>query len=178
MKTVMKLLLLTLLITIAGSTIAEYTSAQGLKIGYVNEQRIRTEYKDFSKAEEEYNLELKSWEEEATNKQTELQELLAEYDKQKLILSEDKKREKEAAIRTKQEDLDAYTRRIFGPGGTAERKEQELVTPILERISKVIEAIAIEENYDVIYTTSALVYIKPIFDITDKVLERLAEATE
>ena len=175
MKTMNKLLLFSLLMLLVAGITAESTKAQGLKIGFINEQRLRTEFKAFAKAEEEFNLEQKAWEDEATTKQTELQDLLTEYDKQKLILSEDKKREKEATIRTKQEDLDAYTRRIFGPGGTAERKERELLAPILEKVNKAIEAIAIEGNFDVIYTTAALVYIKPVYDATDKVLEFLAQ---
>jgi len=56
--------------------------------------------------------------------QTELEELTAEYEKQKLILSADKKKEREAAINAKKQAIDAYTKEIFGPAGTAERKKR------------------------------------------------------
>ena len=178
MKTFKKLILISFFALMVLSVFSTVTEAQGMKIGYVNEQRIRTEYKDFARAEEDYNLELKAWEDEGISKRTELEETLAEYEKQKLILSEDKKKEKEAAIRAKQEALDVYTRTIFGPGGTAERKERDLITPILEKANKAIEQVALEGNYDVVFSTNGLVYIKPIYDMTDKVLEQLDKIEE
>lgn len=178
MKTFKNLFFIVFACLLIISVMPTESSSQGLKVGFVNEQRIRTEYKAFARAEEEFNLESKAWEDEATAKQTELNDLLTEYEKQKLILSEDKKKEKEASIRAKQEALDAYTRQIFGPGGTAERKERELLTPILEKANKAIEQVSLEGNFDVVFSTSALVYIKPVYDITDKVLEQLDKIEE
>ena len=148
--------------------------AQGIKIGFVKDSDIEAKYKAWQRAQEQWNVERKSWDDEAQTKQTELQDMIDEYDRQKLILSEDKRNEKEAAIRTKQEDLDAFTRRIYGPGGTAEKKQSELIQPILENVSKAIEAVATEEGYDVIFTMqSGLGYINPSYDVTDKVIEKL-----
>ena len=103
------------LIALAGisffvSALPELVSAQGMKLGFVRDERIKDEYQAWGKAQEQWDLESKAWEDEALNKQTELQEMVDEYEKQKLILSEDKKREREAAIRTKEEALDAFTR--------------------------------------------------------------------
>ena len=174
MKTMMKLLPVIILLLVAFTAIPQ-VNAQGIKIGYVDDQRIVQEYKAFQKAQQEWDLEQKAWEEEAQTKQIEIQELLDEYDKQKLILSDEKKKEKEATIRTKQEALDAYTRQVFGPGGTAERKQQQLLVPLQDNVTKAIEAVAIEGNYDVIFTvtSSGLGYIKEIYDITEKVLAQL-----
>ena len=107
--------------------------------------------------------------------QQELRELTEEFEKQKLILSEEKKREREAAINAKREALDAYTRTVFGPGGTAERKQSQLLQPILENIQQAIEEVAIKGNYDVIFTLQSIAYIKDSYDVTDEVLSRLEE---
>jgi outer membrane protein len=153
------------------STVAQ---AQALKIGYVKDDQIRQGYKAWQKAQEQWEVEKKAWDDEAQAKQAALQELLDDYDKQKLILSEDKKKEKEAAIRVKQEDLDNYTRTIYGPAGTAEKKQQELLQPLLDKITKAIDAVANEGGYDIIFTMqSGLGYIKPVYDVTPKVLEQL-----
>jgi outer membrane protein len=155
-------------------TLSESVKAQQVKLGFVKDERIKAEYKAWKKAQDQWELESKAWEDEATAKQTELQEMSTEYEKQKLILSEDKKKEKEAAIRVKEEALDAYTRQIYGPGGTAERKHAELTQALIEKISKAIEAVAIEGDYDVIFTLqSGLGYIKETYDVTDKVLKYL-----
>lgn len=151
-------------------------SAQATKIGFVNDERIKMEYKAWTKAQENWEIEAKAWEDEAVQKQQDLQDLIDEFEKQKLILSQEKKKEKEAAINVKQNDLDEFTRRIFGPGGQAERKQAQLLQPLLENVTKAIEAVAIQENYDVIFTLqSGLGYIKESYDLTDNVLKYLDE---
>jgi outer membrane protein len=174
MKT--KFLLSSVLALMALLFAGQVSQAQGLKIGFVKDDVIKQDYKAWSKAQEQWDLETKAWEDEALAKQQELDDLQQEYDRQKLILSEDKRREKEAAISAKKDALDAYTRQIFGPSGTAERKHDQLIRPLLENVSKAIEAVAIEENYDVIFTLqSGLGYIKEDYDCTDKVLKYLEE---
>ncbi|MEW6049996.1 MAG: OmpH family outer membrane protein [Candidatus Zixiibacteriota bacterium] len=166
---------LILLFTLAlMASLAGTAGAQATKIGFVKDEEIKQGYKAWTKAQEQWELERKTWDEQAQTMQTELQELVDQYDKQKLILSDDKKKEKEAAIRAKQEALDAFTKQIYGPGGTAERKQQELIGPLLEKVSKAIEAVAVEGGFDVIFTMqSGLGYIKETYDVTAKVLEQL-----
>ncbi|MFQ5498496.1 MAG: OmpH family outer membrane protein [Candidatus Zixiibacteriota bacterium] len=155
---------------------APRVSAQGIKMGFIKDDRIKQEYKAWQKAQEQWELEAKAWEDEAQQMQTELKELEEEFDRQKLILSDDKKKEREASIRVKRESLDAYTRRVFGPNGDAERKQTDLLAPLLDNISKAIEAVAIENSYDVIFTLqSGLGYINESFDVTDKVLVYLED---
>ena len=155
--------------------LAPAVSAQGSKMGFVKEDRLQQEYKGWQRAQEEWETESKAWEDEAVTMQQELRELTEEFEKQKLILSEEKKREREAAINAKREALDAYTRTVFGPSGTAERKQSQLLQPILENIQQAIEEVAIEGNYDVIFTLQSIAYIKDSYDVTDEVLKRLEE---
>jgi outer membrane protein len=151
-------------------------SAQVVKMGFVKDADIQAGYKAWQRAQEQWDLEQKAWNDEAQAKEEELQTLLDEYDQQKLILSEEKRREREAAIRAKREALDAYTRQIYGPGGTAEKKNEDLTKPLYENITKAIEAVAVEEGYDVIFTMqSGLGYINPAYDVTQKVLDKLEE---
>ena len=152
--------------------------AQGLKIGFVKDSVIIAEYTVWQKAQEQWELEKTAWDEEAISKQDELIELQEEFDKQKLILSEVKKKERQAAINAKRDALDAYTRQVFGPNGLAERKYGELVEPLVENIQKAIEGVAVEGNYDVIFTLQSIGYIKDSYDVTDKVLNYLEELEE
>ena len=75
----------------------------------------------------------------------------------------------------KKQELDAFTSRIFGPGGEAERKNDALVKPLLEKINSAIEKVATEGNYDFIFNSAGLAYAKKDYDITDKVLKALEE---
>lgn len=174
MRTVSKLLLIAVAAIMAVVAFSSSTYSQGLKIGFIDDEKIKSNFKEWGRAQEQWQLEQKAWTDEANTKQDELNEMMDEYDKQKLILSDEKKKEREAAIQAKQDALDAYTRQIFSPGGTAEQKQMELIGPLLERVNKAIENVALAENYDVVFTLqSGLGYIRETYDITDKVLEEL-----
>lgn len=164
------------LVALVFPVVVDSVSAQGIKIGFVRDERIKKEFSSWVKAEEQWRAETKAWEDEAMAKQEELANMQDEYEKQRLILSEEKKREKEAALSTKQEALDAFTKQIYGPGGTAERKHAQLLEPLLQSISDAIEAIAVEGDFDVIFTLqSGLGFIKEQYDVTDQVIKYLEE---
>jgi outer membrane protein len=160
-------------------TVSDTARAQAMKIGFINDEKIKESYPEWARAQEQMNIEMKAWDDEAASKQTELDELVQDYDKQKLILSEDKKKEREAAIRAKRDALDAYTRQIYGPNGTAEKKQMDLIGPLLDKVNRAIQLVAEEGGYDVIFTLqSGLGYIKPTYEVTDKVLEQLEKIEE
>lgn len=157
---------------------APTASSQGAKIGFVNDEEIKLRYKAWQRAQEQWEVEKRSWDDESLSKKIELEDMLVEYDKQKLILSKEKRTEREAAIRTKKESLDAFTRQIYSPGGTAERKQEELIGPLLQNVTDAIKAVAIEENFDVILTLGSIGYIRETLDITEKVLDALEKIGE
>ncbi len=145
------------------------------KVGYVDSDRILAEYSEWNKAQEDFQTQYNAWDQEAKDMQQELEELIEEYERQALLLSAEKKKEREASIEAKRQKLDAYTRTVFGPGGEAERKDMTLRKPLLEKINAAIETVAIEGNYDMIFNSSGLAYSKKDYDITDKILAKLDE---
>jgi outer membrane protein len=179
MRTLVKVLLALATVVPVLLTWGNTVQAQTVKIGYIDDEKIKESYPEWVRAQDQMNVEMKAWDDEAVAKQTELDEMVSEYDKQKLILSEEKKKEREAAIRVKREALDAYTRQIYGPGGSAEKKQMDLIRPLLEKVQTAIQMVAEEGGFDVVFTLqSGLGYIKPTYDITDKVLEQLEKIEE
>jgi len=178
MKKFQSLLLVSfVMLLVLGATAS--TFAQGLKIGWVNDEKIKAGYAAWGRAEDQLRVEAKAWDDEGVSKQTELQDMLDEYNKQKLILSEEKRQEREAAIKVKQDDLDEFTKRIFSPGGQLEKRQEELLMPLIDNVTKAIAQFAEAEGYDVIFTNqSGLGYIKESLDVTDKVLEYLDKLDE
>jgi len=148
-------------------------TAMAQKSAFIDSDKIQASYKEWVKAQEQFNTEYKAWEDEANQMQTDLQKMIDEYDKQKLILSADKKLEREAAINAKDQALASFTREISSPGGKAERRMNELVKPLYEKITAAIEKVAIAENYDFVFNSAGLAYAKKDLDITDKVIEIL-----
>ncbi len=167
----MKLVKIILITAAAVLVMAGIAAAQ--KYGFIDSEKIKQNYKEWAKAEEQFDTEMKAWEQEATQMEQELNEAYQEYERQKLILSAEKKAEKEAAINAKNEALNSYTREISGPGGKAERRMSELVKPLYEKIQAAIERLAIEENYDMIFNSAGLAYAREELDVTDKIIEIL-----
>ena len=59
---------------------------------------------------------------------------------------------------------------------TAQRREQELVAPIMQRVSGVIESVRVEGGYGLIFDTAAqgvIVAADPALDLTSVVLQKL-----
>lgn len=178
MRNIVRLMTLLGVVFVATILFAPTASSQGAKIGFVNDEEIKLRYKAWQRAQEQWEVEKRSWDDESLSKKIELEDMLVEYDKQKLILSKEKRTEREAAIRTKKESLDAFTRQIYSPGGTAERKQEELIGPLLQNVTDAIKAVAIEENFDVILTLGSIGYIRETLDITEKVLDALEKIAE
>jgi outer membrane protein len=170
-----KLLTLTLLVVAVGILMsATTTQAQALKVGVVRDSVIKSQYKAFQHAQEQWDVEKRAWDSTAAEMQQALQDMATDYEKQKLILSDEKRKQREADIRAKQAALDAFTQQVYGPDGMAQRKNEELLNPIIENVNKAMEMVAAEDGYDLIFTNaSGLGYFKPSFDITDKVLAYL-----
>lgn len=143
------------------------------KLGFIDSEKIQANYKEWVKAQDQFNTEMKVWEDSAAKMNQELTTLQDEYDKQKLILSADKKAEKETTINAKAQALQNFTRDISGPGGKAEKRMQELVKPLYEKITAAIEKVAIANNYDYVFNSSGLAYARKELDITDKVIDAL-----
>ena len=171
----MKRVIITMIVTALFGTGILF--AGGIKIGYVNSDKIFQEYEEVQNAQKAFNEEQTQWQQEYQQKKSEIENLQNEYDNLPSIVTEQRREEKLALIEKKKRELQQYAEQIFGEGGTAAQREAELLQPIIDKINQVIKEIAIEENYTIIFDTVSgnIVYGKPNLDITDKVMKRLKE---
>jgi outer membrane protein len=149
--------------------------AESAKLAYVNVEKIMAESKDVQEARRIFDSESAEWRTEIETMQTELQELAAQFEKKKLILNEQGKKEAALKIQNKEEEVNRKINEYFGQTGLAASRNAELLEPILDRINKVIEEVSIEENYDMVLDITAgnVLYAKENLDITDIVLDRV-----
>jgi len=157
--------------------LASELCAQEGRIVYIDSYRIRQEFKEFIEAQEVFNEEIDEWNEEGLAMQREVDSLETSLEKQRLILSPAKLKEKEDLIETKKAALQKFTNDVFGPGGKAEQRNEALTKPLLDKITTVLEKIALENNYSFVFdaVNGNIAYARKNLDITDKVLEELAE---
>lgn len=148
-----------------------------MKIGYINSEMIFTEYEGTKVAQEKFNKEVAKWEQDASKMQKDLKDLKDQLDKQSLLLSAERKKELEDSLNTKMVAYQEFLQKKFGQKGEALTKNEELTKPILERIQKIIDKIAADENFDFIFDARAggLVHAKATYDLNKRVLELLSK---
>jgi outer membrane protein len=165
-----------LVLTVFAATCALYAEANAEgKIGYIDSYRIRKEFAEFKEAQGKFDKEVITWQAELDSMRQDLEAAAEEYQRQRLILSEEARRRKEDELRLAETKFQETTNTVFGPDGQAERRNAELVKPILDKINAVLEKVAIENNYDYIFDAvdGNIAYAKKDFDLTDLVLEEL-----
>ena len=175
MKNKISLLLLGALLVLTISPVDIY--AQAGKIGYVDSQRIFADSKDFADAQAKFDKDVAAWNKQAEDLQAEIDQLQKELDSQSLLLSKAKREEKEKLLTTKKEAFQDFVNATFGTDGKAERRNAELIRPIRDKIMRVIEKIAIESNYDMVFDAgvTSIAYAKKSLDMTDLVLAELSK---
>jgi len=159
-----------LLLLVIGFTFGLY--AQTVRLAYINSTRIMTESNDTREAQRLFQLEREKWEKEVEDMTVEIQRLEREYDTRRLTLSESGKKEAEERITLRMKERQQTVERIFGEGGIAERRNNELLAPIMEKLRTVLDKIAVDENYTVIFdaASSGIVWAQERLDITHQVI--------
>lgn len=154
--------------------------AQQMKIGYVDVERLKTEYREFQVAQEKFNRQLALWQSQADTLQKEIMALQEELERQSSLLTEAKKKEKQQKLVAKQREYQDFASKVLGPEGEAARRERELSKPLIDKINAVIQLVAIRDGYSLILDSSGgeVLYASQEMDLTDEVLAQLNKGTK
>ncbi len=157
--------------------IASSVFSQQIKIGYVDTNRLKLEYKEYADAKAKFDQQLAIWQGYADSLQQEIINMQDELNTQRMLLSEDKRREREQKILEKQLEYEEFARKILGADGEAAQREYELSKPLIDKINAAINLIALRDSYTLILDTAGgdILYAKDEMDITNKVLQSLRE---
>lgn len=168
-KSALLLIAAVIMICAAGSVQAQ------LKVRYIDSQRVLAEYPVAKEVEKKITDLRSSYEVEYSKMEQEAQALYDELQNQSLLLSPEKKAEKENTLQTKMADLQKYQYEKLGPQGELFRKSQDLQTPLYQKINDVIKKVAEDEGYDYILDSvgGTVLFAKPMYDITNRILEEL-----
>jgi len=145
------------------------------KIAYFDSDRIRNEWDEWKNAQAKFDEIVAKWQDQAQKMEDEIKKMQEEYQRQELMLSEEKRIEKQRLIQEKQQKYQEFLASIFGQGGKADQKNQELTKPLYEKINRALTNIANKYGYTVIFDIngSSIAYIDPSLDITDELLQEL-----
>ena len=145
------------------------------KIRYVNTAQLTADYPAWQEVEREIAELQKEYEAEYLELQNKVQKLYDELQNQSLLLSPEKKQEKENELGTLNQEMQRYQYEKLGPQGELYRKAAELQEPIINKIYQVIDAISVDKGYDYVIDNVKEVFLfaKEEYDITSEVLDEL-----
>jgi outer membrane protein len=146
------------------------------KYACVNTDYVLRSIPDYTNAQKRLDKYVEDWTAEFVEKQSELENLRAEYEQESYLLPENLKKRRQEEIKSKEQEVRALQQQRFGPGGDLDRKRAELLKPVQDRVYAAIERIAQEKNYGMVFDKAgspAVLFANKKYDISDEVLESL-----
>jgi Skp family chaperone for outer membrane proteins len=150
------------------------------RIGVVDFQLIFEKYEGYEDAQRTFEREYAEWEDLAKEKRAAIDKLQQEIESQRLMLSEERLREKEDELRRLREEYENFAQDIWAVNGKAAKRNAELTRPLSEKIREVVARIGQEKNLDLVLDagTGGVVWAKDDLNLTQTVLDDLALTVE
>jgi outer membrane protein len=165
MRVVRSMILLTVIVSVSVS-LAE------MKVGIVNSKVIFDKYEGLKEAQEKLKKEEAKWDQNISNRYKEIRALKEQLRQQSLLMSEERKKKLQDSIANMESLTFQEEQKKYGKTGEGNDKNIELSKQIVDKVNGVIEKIAKEENFDMIFDVQAggIVYALPKYDITERVI--------
>lgn len=150
-------------------------SAQ-LSIGYVDSDTIMEKLPDAQDVQKKLDDMVQEWQDELGKMDKEWKARYDDYEKRKLIMSDQKRVETEKELMKLEDEVSQYRQKKFGVNGELFTKQEELMKPVQNKVFTAIKEVAEEQELDYVFDRSGdiiFLYAKPDYDITALVLEKL-----
>lgn len=152
-------------------------SLQGqVKIGYFSSEAIMKQLPDAQDAQKQLDQLVADWQQEINKMQDDWKKKFDDYDKRKLIMTEQRRADAEHELRDLDQKIVDLRNQRFGQNGDLFNKQNELMKPVQDRIFKAVQEVAHDEGYDYIFDKSGdilLMYANEKYDLTQKIMAKL-----
>ncbi len=161
--------------------IATPVAAQGptspVKIGYVNARLVLQGMPGYSQAESLFVAERDAAQNELDRLRAGFDSSVTAFEGQQSILSPSSRAAKRQELAQRQKALEDRAQQL---SDQVSRKEQELLNPMQQRLTAVIDGLRAEGNFAIIFDVGllagAVISADPSLDITQRVVERLRQS--
>lgn len=130
--------------------------ASAQKVGYIESQTILSQIPEYKTAQSKLELLSNQYQNEIQTKYKSIETLYNTYQESKSGMSATVRAQKEAQIISMEKDVKALEKKYFGQDGYMQKKSEELLNPIKDRIAEAIEKVAQQGNYSLILDISAM----------------------
>ena len=150
-----------------------------VKIGYVDSNEIMNNFDEVRQVQADLEKEQRRLESEFNELVFGLDSLKQDYDRQRLLMSDTRRNEKENELANKEKSVQKFQLDKFGPEGEIYKIQNQLLKPVLAKIDDAIQKVGSERGYDFILDamSGALLYALDSHNLTEDVMDELAKAT-
>lgn len=163
----------------AGAAAAQTPAGAPGRIAFVNARAILTGMAGYAKAESTYTKELQSAQAEAQRLQAVLDSAVSTYQQSQAMMSPSARTAREKVLSAQRDSLEGKLQALQERVGSRER---ELLAPMQQRLTAIIEGIRAEGNYAMVIdmgnpaVTQLIVAYDKALDITERVARRLLQS--
>jgi Skp family chaperone for outer membrane proteins len=167
-----KVILFTLLILSISST-----AQKAQRFGYVDMEYILQNIPEYVEAQAKINAKAITWQNNIDTKQKEIDDLKANLNNEKALLTKELIEDKEEDIQIKTLELKKLQEAYFGTNGDLFFLRRQLVLPIQDLVFNAVQDIATKRKYDFVFDKSAdliMLYSNKMYDISDIVITSIS----
>lgn|ERR1035437_1415509 len=145
-------------------------SSFALTVGYVDIEKVFSQYKGTTDAKDKLQKEVEKEQKNVEKEKNDILKAKAELDKKRSILDKSKVADEEKSLQDKAEKLQAKALEIQQK---LLSQEKELTANIVEEIRAIVQKIAKEKNFDMVFEKNTMLYGGE--DITYLVIKKINE---
>lgn len=143
-------------------------SAQSIKIGFIDIQRVLNESQAGKRANDRFQGQIKKAEAEIQKERQDLEKMRVDLEKKAPLLKDEERRNLEAEFQRRSVNLQ---RNMSDQQQELERKRNEMMSEILKELEQVVNEVGKAEKFTLILERSQILYSDQAIDITNKVIE-------
>ena len=146
------------------------------KVGYIDSKKILESMQDSRDAKMRLDNLVTQWQTDLKILQDSLKLIKEDFEKKKLILTEQLKQQTEKKIGELETSVNNFKVQKFGETGEYFIKQTEFMKPVQDRVFKAIETVAKEGSFDYVFDRSSdilLLYVNENYDLTAKVIKEI-----
>ena len=146
------------------------------KVGYINTEKILSAIPEYKSAQTQLENLGKQYQQKIESEYSKIEALYNSYQQQKANLPAQARLQKENEIIGRERDVKELQKTYFGQDGIMQKKTEELMNPIKERVDAAINKVAHSGNYMIIFDISSMqgvAWTNPQDDLSGVVIKAL-----
>lgn len=148
------------------------TAKAEFKMGYVDMQKAIQSSKAGKKAKDSLQAEADKRNKDLDKKKQDIEKMKEDYEKKASVLTDEVRKKKEMEI---QEEMMKWNQNAGKAQADLQKKEGELLAPIVDKLKKLIEKIAKEKGMAMVIQSNPsaqiVMYSQPEYDLTDALIK-------